>query len=272
MKYVYTFNQFPNGKCDPGRLRTEIENSSIIVIQLIDIISSNIVALNFKAELSINEKSELDNIIANHSGEPLYFSIDTIVKVKEEEKTGTQGHFQSRVIDLESQDSSIVIKDISFPYNVSLFSAEWIVADEHVGDRAEFQLGPDTIIGVITEDASIGTNTFKVSQTVIDNIKKGFHVKLNDENLERVIDYDTLNLTITTENSCTSLISSNSYVKMTIKIVPYWKFTASGFNSVGESKIGASFIPANTILRLVYYNENGQTHKKIFGISIDYLY
>jgi len=61
-----------------------------------------------------------------------------------------------------------------------------------------------------------------------------------------------------------------TYVMFTVKVVPHWRFNAPGFCSVGESKIGASFIPANTIMRVVYHNNSGSA--KWFAISLDYLY
>jgi hypothetical protein len=98
----------------------------------------------------------------------------------------------------------------------------------------------------------------------------GFFITINGQDLGRVIDKDENNLTITIENPLVSNLQPMTFIYFTIKIVPRWRFNAPGFCSVGESKIGASLIPANTIMRMLYHNISGKP--KWFAISIDYLY
>jgi len=73
MSDIYTYSvqgDFPNQKVDAGRLTMEI-NSSDISISLdhidIDSVECNI---TFKASLPSNDKTILDGLVANHSGEP----------------------------------------------------------------------------------------------------------------------------------------------------------------------------------------------------------
>ena len=71
MTYTYLLSNFPFGKVNLNRLTQEISNSSI-TISLSSMDSyGTVVNINFKADLSIDEKSTLDTIVANHSGESL---------------------------------------------------------------------------------------------------------------------------------------------------------------------------------------------------------
>lgn len=74
-KYTYPISTaFPNGKVDSGRLTQEIHDSLITVA--LDHIDTGITGADncdiwFKAELTIDFASDLDAIVAVHSGEPL---------------------------------------------------------------------------------------------------------------------------------------------------------------------------------------------------------
>lgn len=276
-QYTYQISDFPNDKVNYDTLINEVQSSNItIALDRIDNNATQVIFV-FKTELSDDEEDLLFNIVSNHTGADSVGE-DTLVKIKEEEYTGeTQGHFQACVIDLEITGKGTKHKDITFPFPISLFSAEWLVDIEHKGDRAEFHIAPDTIVGAITQsiDASGGLTTISVSPTVTENIQRGYFVKLgSSENAEigRVVSYDNNEHTVTFENPIEDNYAAGSYVFMTVKVVDYWRFTATGFNSVGESKIGASFIPANTVLRMVYHSENDVSTNKLFGISIDYMY
>jgi len=276
-KYTYNLTDFLNGIVDIARLSKEINESDITIALSYINIQTTFCEIVFKDDLATDEINELTYIVNNHTGEKLIINDTLYTKIKEEEYEGkTQGNFQSIVIDLETEGNEIVQKDISFPYPISLFSAEWLTDTEHKGDRAEFHVGPDTIIGEVTVTADQdSTATLYVSSTVIKNIKKGFYIKIgskDNESLGQVINYDIINNTITLDKNLLYTCNAGDYVYLTVKVVPYWRFTSPGFSSVGENKIGASYIPENTILRLIYYNENGITTKKLFGISIDYLY
>jgi len=71
VKYEYNLSDFPNDKVSVDRLTEEIRTS--LIITALDYINNNlnIVDIFFKSDLSTNDKTILDNIVSNHSGEPL---------------------------------------------------------------------------------------------------------------------------------------------------------------------------------------------------------
>ena len=166
--------------------------------------------------------------------------------------------------------------DYIFDYAISAFSISFNIIDDHRNDTLETIVAPNTIIGVITSDVSIGDTIINVSPTVIQHIKIGFYVNLDDsninENLGIVTNIDTINSTITVKTASTTAFSASSptYVKMSIKAIDNFTFGYPGNYVLGGTKIGGSYIPANTIIRIVYTN-NGETTKYFYPV-IDYLY
>lgn len=270
MVYTYNITDFLNDEVNMTNLTESIYEHNLPIKH---IVVSNIEChIDMILELTSEQQTTLDGIVAIHDGNDIEEEEIQFFRIREEEhKAETGGNFQSLVIDIDITEQGTSYVDKVFPFNISLFSSEWLVGEQHIGDIAEFHLAPDTPIGVIVAPVVTGQTIFNVNDTVIDNLKLGFFVKIGSDDLGMCIAKDTVNMTITTEKPTTQPHNPMEYVLMTVKIVPKWRFTAPGFCSVGESKIGASFIPANTILRMVYHNKNG-VDEKLFGISIDYLY
>lgn len=176
---------------------------------------------------------------------------NTLVVTNNNEINGTQGQFQSYLIDLELKQNGQIYKDISFPFDISLISTQWITNVNQIGDTVEFQISPDTIVGNITSNIGIGTNIIQVSDNVFNTIKIGYYVSINDENLGRVIFIDKFNKTITTEINTTIKHQNESIIKTTIKLIPYFRFTTPGSYIIGENQLCSTFIPSNSILRII---------------------
>lgn len=273
---IHTYSiitDFPNRKIDMGSLINELKVAYIPVENLI--VQGDNVNIITSLELTSEQKTILNTIIAEHQGEvATEESYTEKVKIVEEAIGGlTQGHFQSCTIDLYIEDATgTTYSDLSFPYPVSLFSSEWLVREEQVGDVAEFQLAPNTVCGVLRQAHTSGDTVLYVNDTVFTEagVSLGFYITINGQDLGRVLEIDNVNLTLTVENPLASNLEAMTYIMFTVKIVPHWRFNAPGFCSVGESKIGASFIPANTVMRMVYHNYSGTA--KWMVISLDYLY
>ncbi len=236
---------------------------------LIDIASSGaLVAKDDSGNKDITDINEAINYLKGA------LSPEVVIR---EETTKTGGHFQetSYLIDVGSGDSTKTV-DISFPFPMSLLAASWQNKDEFEGDSIEFTVGPDTTTGAITADVVVDDDEITVAQTVIDNTAIGYYILLDDgtntEDLGRVVAVDRVNLKITTENASTTafVASTPTYVKQTIKMLPKSVLDCCGPMSAGESKIGGSYIPANTTLRAIYYNDVSTAKKFIF--FLEYLY
>jgi hypothetical protein len=116
-----------------------------------------------------------------------------------------------------------------------------------------------------------------VSQAVIDNIRVGYYVNVDDgtrmDNLNRVISIDTVNDNIYMESNPTNsfLAATPTYIKQTIYSMKDYELGPSSKHKIGKSKIGGNYIPANTSVTIDYNNISVTTDKKFIGI-VEFLY
>lgn len=211
-----------------------------------------------------------DRLIKGHLPDKVLVQEETIGQ-----ETG--GHFQSRTISIDvSASIGWQEKEISFPIPIAILSGACCTPNNCEGDKIEFLISPNTVIGAISSDVAMGDTIINVSQTVIDNIQIGFWIDITDgsnlNDLGRVIAIDKENLTITVENASSNIFQaiSPTYVRQTIKMCPEFRLVPSSRFVIGESKIGASYLPANTIIKLKYYNST--TNSKTFSLMLEYLY
>lgn len=280
VQYTYSIeSDFPNQQVSIEGLTDEIRNSDITIA--LDYINkeNGFCEIFFKTSISTEEKTILDNIVSNHDGVFQPSELPQKVKVYEEGVESskqdylTQGQYQgnSFVIDVPAQ-TGWTYTDFSFPYYISMFSAEWFTSETHIGDIASFEIAPNTLIGLITSDINSGDTTFYVDDSVIENVKLGFSIKIGDDYLGRIFDIDNENNTITTEFATSNnyFAADNVLVKMTMKLVVEYHFIHTGKNEMGKEKIGSEVIPPNTVMRINYYNNDGVAKK--FGFFLTYYY
>jgi len=202
---------------------------------------------------------------------------DKEVSIKEE-RTKTGGHFQIVTMggSVPASTGWHDIDDLSFPFAIGVLSACAYVRTANDADQIECLVGPDTTIGTLTQDAASSANVLDVSQTVVDNCYIGAYLKLDDssntDDCGRITNVDSVNNQITVETATTNsfLAATPTYVKMTSKLSPGFTLQAGGIFNVGVSRIGTSYIPANTTIRLRYNNNDGLA--KTFELHLEYLY
>ena len=200
-----------------------------------------------------------------------------VVEVQEEQ-TKTGGHYATRGVawNIPASAGWHDFPDFSWPFPVSLFAASAKCRKEQDSDLLEFLVGPDTTVGTLTVDAAVGATILDVQQSVIDNIQVGYWVKLTDgtntDDCGRVLNVDKAGLKITVETATENAFAAATptYVQQTIKLVYDAELTEGEQVILGASKIGGSYIPANTALRLRYKNSGAQG--KRFRFLMEYLY
>lgn len=67
------------------------------------------------------------------------------------------------------------------------------------------------------------------------------------------------------------LLSSPTYVKQTVYVLKDHIITNSKVFSIGEGKIGGSFVPADTVVTIKYTNNADFVTKKLMGF-LEFLY
>jgi hypothetical protein len=191
-----------------------------------------------------------------------------------EEESPTGGNFKCEAIAFDSAASSITTRNISFPFDISILAVYMVTTNDQVGDNMEVIVAPDTTIGVVSSVVSVNDTVISVSSTVMEYVYKGYKVKITDgvntDSLGYVIDKDVVAGTITVQNAAANSFAAGSLVKFSVYYVENYEFGPAWEYVIGESKIGASKLPANKIVRINYTN-NGQTQKRIV-IKLEYLY
>lgn len=200
--------------------------------------------------------------------------------IVQEENIPTGGHFRaiSKSIDLiGTEQNNIKNTDFSFKYNISALAIEFVSDSNNQGDMIEMVIGPDSGIGYITSDVSINDTVINVDNDVLTYVQIGYKVKLFDgtniEDLGLVLSIDKDNKTITVENPSTQTFSAttpSTGVLLNAYVIEDYTIGKPGRWVIGESKIGGSFIKANTTIRFIYHNNTGGA--KNFTAQLEYLF
>lgn len=202
--------------------------------------------------------------------------IEDTVTIKEE-NTPTGGHYQAQFNKINIPSGTPGTKhefEFSFPHPISLLAAEWTNTEDIHGDEIKFIIAPDTIVGVLASGVSNGETVLPVSQSVIDNVKLGYCVDLYSASgvceVERCVDRNDNDNTITVETAVDQGYAAGTHVRMHVDMVRRGYLAGHGRIQLGEAKIGGSYIPAGTILRADYWNNNGTAKELVF--VLEYLY
>jgi len=197
------------------------------------------------------------------------------IKIREETIL-TGGNFRCTTKSIDIGPSEVVTEDFTWKIPISIFAISFATKDIHEGDSINVIIAPETTVGLLNSDVNIGETVLPVTDTVVNNVMLGYNITIDDgvnsEKLGEVIDIDTVNNTITVENATT-----NNYLAVTptninicvcmmknYTIGPAWNY------SIGESKIGGSYIDKGTIVRVKYTNNSTDTKKLI--VQIEYTY
>lgn len=200
---------------------------------------------------------------------------DDEVKIREE-STPTGGHICIESMPLYAATGPDVqtIINKSWPFPVSVLAINLTSYDSNNGDVIRIEMPYQKIFGFIAQDVEIGDTVITVNSTVMTNIAIGYYVRLDDgttaNDLGRVLAVDEINSQITVENATTDsfLAATPTYVKVTIRpwndfeIGPAWRYI------IGNSKLGASYVPANEVARISYTNKTAEAKR----VSVDYEY
>lgn len=197
-----------------------------------------------------------------------------VVQIKEEYiKTG--GHFQAQSFSLDVLiDNGTYNLDIIFKHAIGILDAYAYIDEEMNNDEVECIIGENSIVGFITSAVNIDDDIINVSDTVLEYCDIGYYINLYDgENyvdLGKIIEKNLDNKTITLENKSTKNFNAESYVRMSIKLVPYMILKGNSKLTFAYKKTGTNYLPKNTNFRIKYTNKNNTAKKFIF--ILEYLY
>lgn len=169
---------------------------------------------------------------------------------------------------------SIVYDDTIFKVPSCIFGLMFTSTLDQKGDKFDVIVNPDTTIGMITQVVNTGDKNIHVSQTVIEYLKPGMFATLSDDtnknDLGMILNVNTETSTITTDLATTNSFEINSLINMNLYVVKDYPLEDPWKHEIGYGAFGGKFVPANTIFRLIYHNNNGVA--KTFSYSYEITY
>lgn len=213
----------------------------------------------------------LNSISITDEQGPALFSI-------KEESTPTGGHYRTETETINAVAGPNVTTKLqySWPFDISVLTIYLLPSAANAGDNLSITVAADTVYGILGNDVFAGTTVIPVSQSVIDYIAKGYYAALNDgtnaDSLGRVISINAINNTITVETATIHSFSASTPTQVQVSVKPVDNIElVSGLQyTVGMKKIGASFIPANTMVTVEYVNKTVVPKKLV--LTYEYLY
>jgi hypothetical protein len=159
-------------------------------------------------------------------------------------------------------------------------NSAWVSQDYTVGQLVSYE-SKNYECKTNTTTSQVPTNTtywtykpliLSVSSTVLQYIQLGYHVNLlnasngTNNDLGRVVNKDYVNSAISVELASpnTFAYTSPTYVRQTVYMFKDFEICQPWCHSIGESKIGGSYTPANTPIKWSY-NNLGTTDKIAIG-------
>lgn len=197
----------------------------------------------------------------------------------QEESTPTGGHFKVITKAFTAAPSDTTIFTFNWPIPVSVLDATVQVPNNAQDDCLQVDIGPNTIIGTLTQSAAASDTVLDVSSTVMSNIALGFYVDLlnasdvyTNQELGQVINVNTAADQITVQHATSNAfpVTAPTYVRMSVRGIEDFVFGQATMYELGKSKIGGSYVPANTDIRICYTNKTGDAKK--FYYDVRYLY
>lgn len=202
-------------------------------------------------------------------------NVPNVLKIQEED-VPTGGNYRCTTVPINASAGVDVVTTVNHSWKipVSIFSISFVTKDEHEGDKFDIVVAPETIVGLLTDNIAIGVDVIPVDATVMANVCVGYTLiidnTINVDNLGEIIEIDTVNNTVTTENTTSFAFLTGSVIKTHTRIVKDYTIGPSWEYIIGESKIGGSYISSNRVIQLNYTNKTNVA--KNLYIQIEYTY
>ena len=159
-----------------------------------------------------------------------------------------------------------------WPYDISVKTVSFNSTPQQQGDIINSLIAPNTVVGVVTSSVSIGDLIIHCSPTVIANFKKGYLLSITDNNstskLGEVTDISST--TITCSVASTFAFAAGSVVLLTVNNIRDFVLGPAGPVHLQASGSTAAIIPANTVVLVVY--KNNQSIDTVFNYNFEFFY
>ncbi len=199
-------------------------------------------------------------------------STNTVQIAQETMPTGGNYRAESKKLTIPANATQSF--DFQWPYQLSVLTLTFYSGQDNGNDIINTFIAPNTTIGVLTGNVSQDDTILNVNSTVTDNIHVGYRVDIfNGVSVTHVgecIAINKTNGTITLDTQCQQSFSQGCAVQICINNIKNFALRSNTNYELARKTIGASSLPANTIVRLQYQNTSNST--KDFFFAFEYYY
>lgn len=165
--------------------------------------------------------------------------------------------------------------DISWPYDISIYTLRAVVTADCVGCFLTLDAGPRTTVGTLTADAPIGAAVLNVSPTVVANVTPGVIVTLqqgaSSQELGAAIAIDPAGtLTVATPTTIPFSAAGPTLVQATKRAANQMELSMVGVLTFGEDRSKAVQLQKGRILRYTLQNPNPAPARLVLYVSYNY--
>lgn len=200
-------------------------------------------------------------------------TVDTAAVNINQEFVPTGGFYRAESKKVTVSGLSTEIFDYVWPYQLSVLTITLYSGVENEGDILNGYMAPDTVVGVLTENADTNDTVLHVNSTVIQYINIGFRVSVNNGSfidLGECVAINKENNTITLENAISSNYTSGLPIAITVNFVKDFILRDNTIYELARKTIGGSSVAPGKVVRVKYTNNTVAT--KNFYFTFDCFY
>lgn len=170
----------------------------------------------------------------------------------------------------------ITTYDVVWPMDIDLWKVT-LMTDANINmDTINVIVGPETTIGVLTQDAFIGDTLINITGATFSTpITTGAEIILydgvNKNDMGRIINLDADNFQITCETSLTNNFLAGTLLKINFYMLKNYTLALPNYEyKLADKGFRYKKIPANTISRIYMTNSDGAQKNICFNIEYYY--
>lgn len=187
-----------------------------------------------------------------------------------------EGFIRIESIEVLLEPNETKSHDLVWKFPICPLTVTILAKSKNIGDVFTVDVSPNRIVGAITSNVSIGDTVIHVSPTVLQYAHIGFPCTLyngtNTCDIGFIISKDYINGTVTmsTTANMAFLAATPTYFRISVRFMGPHIISGTGPLALGSGKIGASYIPANEIVRATLVNNSDL--KKTIRFLVEYIY
>lgn len=189
--------------------------------------------------------------------------------------TPDRAFYQYTTIPLDvpaNKEPQILSTTFSYPFDMYIWEMAIAQGSMCIGDKLSVQIGPDTILGLLTSDLNTGTTGMSCTTTVTNKVARGCEIGITNgvtkEYLGRVLSYSDGQVVFSTPSS--NYYPVGSYVLWSVYPIKDMIIDSTERLVIGAKGLKTKLVPANTPIKIIYQDNTIYPQSSVAYIHIQY--